>query len=642
MKKLSTMALCLCVCSSIFAQDPNERAWFHPTTAPIHQAKPLVTGWATQRVEEKLNRGLIAEPSRDGGLYLSWRLLKTDARSTAFNVFRSTNGQAGVKLNDAPILQTTDFIDKAPVKSGNSQYWITPVVNGTAGTASEKVSVTPETFTRDYVSSMKLQGQYGVQKLGIADLNGDGILDYVIKQPGSSIDPGNSAGDTRGTTYKLEAYLNDGTFLWQKDLGLGIEPGVWYSPYVVFDFDGDGKAEVAVKTGPNQRETNGRVLSGEEWVSILNGMTGEEITKDAWPGRDPRLGNYNRINRNQIGVAFLDGKTPSLIVGRGTYKFMDVEAYQFQNKQLKKQWHWDGDEETPIIRSQGAHFMMGIDVDNDGRDELVLGAVTLDDNGTCLWSAGTGHPDKVYVTDIDPTRPGLETYLCVEPWNFDGKGVSMYDAKTGKMLWSIGDSTMHIGNGMVGDIDPGHPGLETWATEDSKCGWDYKYMFTYTGQRIGTDKDVPGSNFFFWDADLLRETLGRQIAPMERPADEGEMGAGTVYRGGQRGSVILKYKGDTLTTNIQGSVLMTIDVLGDWREEVISLLPTGEMRIYSTNIPATDRRVSLFQDPAYRIQVANQTMGYSQQPMTSYYMGLPLEESAKYKPILPFMKVITR
>ncbi len=623
------------------AQDPNERAWFTPATNPVHADKPKVQGWATQRVEEKLNRGLVAVPGQGGGLYMSWRLMKSDPAGCTFNVYRSEAGKPAVRLNAAPITRTTDFTDPNPVQNGSTQYWITPIVNNTEGAASEKISVTPETFTRDYVASVKFQGEYGVQKLGVADLNGDGTLDYIIKQPGSSIDPGNAAGDTRGTTYKLEAYLSDGTFLWRKDLGLGIEPGIWYSPYVVFDFDGDGKAEIAVKTGPNERETNGRVTSGPEWVSILNGMTGEEITKTDWPPRDSRLGNYNRINRNQLGVAFLDGKTPSLLVARGTYKMMVVDAYQYQNGKLQKQWSWNGDEETPVIRSQGAHFMLSVDVDQDGRDEVILGAVTLDDNGTCLWSAGTGHPDKVYVTDIDPRRPGLESYLCVEPWNFDGKGVSMFDAATGRMLWSIGDTTMHVGGGMIGDIDPGHPGLETWAQEDPKCGWDFKYMFTATGQRIGSAADVPGERFFFWDADLLRETLGR-TARTSAPADAPRPATGgTFQRSAMQpqsgGSSVYKYKGDSLTHNIQGSVVMTADILGDWREEIITVLSNGEIRVYTTSIPATDKRVSLIQDPAYRIQVAHLTMGYAQQPLTSYYMGLSPQESATRQPLVPFI-----
>ncbi len=103
----------------------------------------------------------------------------------------------------------------------------------------------------------------------------------------------------------------------------------------------------------------------------------------------------------------------------------------------------------------------------------------------------------------------------------------------------------------------------------------------------------------------------------------------------EQGNVVFKYKGDTLTRNIQGSVMMTVDILGDWREEIITLV-SGEIRVYTTTIPATDRRVSLFQDPAYRIQVANLTMGYAQQPITSYYMGLPPEASANQKPLIPF------
>ncbi|MHC4736725.1 MAG: rhamnogalacturonan lyase family protein, partial [Planctomycetota bacterium] len=177
---------------------------------------------------------------------------------------------------------------------------------------------------KPYYASIKFQGDYRPQRIAVADLNGDGTYDFVIKQPSRGIDPAGKP-NTEGLTYKLEAYLNNGTFLWRKDLGPGIEPGIWYSPFVVYDFDGDDKAEVAVKTGPEDaRESDGRVRKGPEWCSILEGMTGAEITRADWPPRDPRLGDYNRTNRNQMGMAYLDGKIPCLLVARGTYKLMIV------------------------------------------------------------------------------------------------------------------------------------------------------------------------------------------------------------------------------------------------------------------------------------------------------------------------------
>ncbi|MDH4238217.1 MAG: silent information regulator protein Sir2 [Phycisphaerae bacterium] len=609
-KKVILILLLICTAAStLIAEDPKERQYFTPALNPKHKDKPQVTGWAQHRIDEKINRGMSATPDKEGKVYLGWRLLKSDAKGTAFNVYRSVEGGNPVRLNKEPVVATTDFIDTKPVMGRESTYWVKPVMNGRELEPSEKALLKPDAKDKPYYASIKFQGDYRPQRIAVADLNGDGAYDFVIKQPSQGIDPAGRP-NTDGLTYKLEAYLNDGTFLWRKDLGPGIEPGIWYSPFVVYDFDGDGKAEVAAKTGPDDaRESDGRVHKGPEWCSILDGMTGAEITRADWPPRDPRLGDYNRTNRNQMGMAYLDGKTPCLLVARGTYKLMVVDAYQYHNHKLERLWHWEGDDETPIIRSQGSHGMHSADVDGDGRDEVILGSVVLDDNGTCLWSTGLGHPDKCFVTDVDPTRPGMEIFYAIEPWHDDGKGVCLVEAKTGKIIWSIGHRTYHVGDGMVADIDPAIPGLECFATEDSKGGSRDRYMFSSDGKRLGTREDVPGCrNWIFWDADLLRETFGRG----------GAMGGGRF--GSSRSISIVKYKGPTLNSDIEGSIMMMADILGDWREELVTIL-AGELRIYTTTIPAKDRRVCLMQDPVYRAEVAHRSMGYEQSPVTGYYLG---------------------
>lgn len=680
--KLVCAVLALCAVTYLAnAQDETERQYMTPTTNPKHKVeKPRLPEWNGPRVREKLNHGLIAQPTQEGKAYLSWRLLESDPPSIAFNVYRSVAGGEAARLNKEPITKTTDFTDDGATLGRETSYWVRAVVDGKELEPTEK-ALLKATASKDKLEyqSIKLQGQYTPSRIGIGDLNGDGTYDFVIKQPNQSIDPAGSP-DTRDTTYKIEAYLADGTFLWRKDLGPAIEPGIWYSPFVVYDFNGDGKAEVAVKTGPETPRVGGRVTSGPEWVSILDGMTGKELAKADWPARDPRLGNYNRINRNQMGVAYLDGKTPSLLVARGTYKLMVVEAYSFRNEGLKKLWHWDGDEETPVIRSQGAHGMHSVDVDGDGRDEIVLGSVCLDDNGTALWSVGLGHPDKVFVSDIDPTRPGLEAFYAIEPWHQDGTGVCLVDARTGQMIWKIGKPTYHVGDGMVADIDPSIPGLECFATEDPKGGKSgsssEKYMFTAAGKAVGTSADVPGCrNWIWWDGDLVRETIGGGFGPggpargaggrgltsgtlgarggargmMAARGATGRSGAGATSgslgrRGGMggfgggmafvpRNTSVVKYKGETLTTGIEGSVAMGVDLYGDWREELITVLP-GELRIYSTTIPARDRRASLMQDPAYRLEVAHRAMGYEQAPVPDFYLGEPVAEAGKYQPVI--------
>ena len=609
---LTAAAVLLAVAAG--AQDTNERVYNYEVLNPQGNTrnispKPKVEGWAQERVKEPLDRGVVAVRT-GAGVYVGWRLLETDDPGVAFNVYRTTNGRSFKKVNSRPVSATTDFLDKnAPA---GSSYQVRPVVARKELPASRTVAALEQNYVR-----VPFQGDYPSQKVAVADLNGDGAYDFVIKQPQQRTDPG--SWHRSDDTFKLEAYLADGTFLWRHDLGWNIEQGVWYSPYVVADLDGDGKAEIAVKTAPTDRDYRdeaGRVVgrvpanyNGKpgyspygpcpEYLSVLDGMTGREIDRVPWIEQGQEFGDYNRNNRNQMAIAYLDGKTPSVLINRGTYRKMVVNAYHLVNGKLQLQWSWNGDEENPVIRSQGAHQIVCADVDNDGREEVVMGSVVIDDNGQALWSAGLGHPDKAIVADIDPDNPGLEILFGVEVWH-EERGVCLVDAATGKELWRIGEYTGHVGNAMATDLDPSIPGLECFATEDSKGGktGETKYIMDCKGNRIGTMADVPGcTDWIWWDADNLREM--------------------PVY-GGQRGTFGLgKYKGETVQEGLEGSILLIGDLFGDWREEIVTV-KNGELRVYTTTIPARDRRVTLVQDPLYRSYIFNRSMGYTQAPSPSY------------------------
>ncbi|GGH27948.1 silent information regulator protein Sir2 [Sphingobacterium alkalisoli] len=609
-KILFIIALISVLNTTVLSQDSRERSYMYEILTPRHAIKPEVNGFAQKRVEEPLDRGLtLAHVKESNAIHISWRLLKSDNEITAFNIYRSVN-DVSKKLNKRPITETTDFVD-TKIGKGNVLYWI-ETIQGEERSLSKKKSLPQNVVNESNYHRIKLKDpSVTAGRVAVADLNGDGQYDYIIRHPNSNVDPG-VANPNDGTTYKIEAYLHDGTYLWTRDLGPGIEPGVWYSPFIVYDFDGDGKAEVALKTAGDDflKNDQGRVYGGSEHLSIWNGMTGEEIALVDWPERNDRYGDVNRQNRNQIGMAYLDGKTPCILAARGTYRLMVVDAWQLNNGKLEKLWRWDGDEENPVVRSQGAHNMVSGDVDGDGKDEILLGSCMLNNNGTLRWSTGLGHSDKAYLTDIDPERKGLEVFLAIEPWIDNGYGVSTVDANNGERIWGVGHKTFHVGDGMVADIDPTSPGLECFATEDRKGGSTDKYLLSAQGKKLGSNEEVPPCrNWIWWDSGNIRQLFF---------GDDNRWGAESTSGG--RNQSIGYWNGDKIGDGIYGDILMIADLFGDWREEVVTALP-GELRVYHTTIPAKDRKVTLMQDPIYRSYVLQRSQGYPQAPVPSYYLG---------------------
>lgn len=590
------LLFCVAVCAAAEPASipPNYSVY---TLNPLYRENPTL-GWAKQRIEEKLGRGMVAVPTGQGKVYMGWRLLKSDPESIAFNVYRSTTGGGAVKLNAEPIRKTTDFVDaNAPLDRENT-WWVRPVLNGKELEASGRAVLPANPPERQYIS-FKLRDDIsgrGIHKVGIGDLDGDGEYDFVIKRPMGVVDPDRARRSP--DTFKVEGYKNDGTFLWRNDLGWSIELGTWYSPMIVYDFDGDGKAEVAIKTseGDHRRE-DGRVLTGPEYCSIWNGETGEELTKVDWIPRG-NLSDWgdtsgNRACRHMMGVAYLDGKTPSLLVIRGIYGLMRMDAWYLHDKQLHKAWSWSNQTSGWKYQGQGQHNIHVADVDGDGCDEILNGSIAIDNDGRIIWSTGLGHGDRFYVTDVDPERPGLEVWYSYEdphPQN----GISLWDARTGDLIFGTREETgdNQIKEAFTADIDPNSRGMECWGD---------RFFFSAKGKNLGSNVP-PQDELVWWDADLLWEFI----------------------RGGRFWSPdisIVKYKGPTLTSGIEGMIIMMADILGDWREELITYV-RGELRIYTTVIPAVDRRVCLMQDPLYRLDVAFRAMGYEQVPMTSYYLGV--------------------
>lgn len=572
---------------------------------------PAVPGFSADRIVERLDRGLIARPIAGGKVYLSWRLLPTDAPDAGFLVERRTGDAPSVMLNRTPIRQTTDFVDENPPPGRESSYVLRAVLAaGVPGEASRPSRVTPAEKPLPYLE-FKLEGEGTTQKAGIGDLDGDGCYDLVLKRPADNIDPYDQYWKHSPDTYTLEAYSAEGARRWSHDLGWAIERGIWYSPYVVHDLDGDGAAEVAVKTGEGDpRDADGRVISGPEYLSILDGKTGQTIERIDWPERQPFLDRfpdrplvgYNYASRNQLAIAYLDGVHPHLIVLRGTYNLMVARAYRYEGERLREVWRWDNNGLGREFQGQGAHTTRCADIDGDGKDEVVLGSIALDDDGKPLWTTGLGHPDHVYIGDIDPERDGLEIYFGLETRQKERNGMCLADAKTGRILWGHEGPTRHVhGQGLCADLDARFPGSECYSADsDEQKKFAYARLRTARGEVI-SDEDLGGfaPHSVYWDADLQREILSR----------------GTLWN----------YGGEEIPPRHGGNIVAIADVIGDWREEIITSVPGG-LRIYVSTIPAADRRVTLMRDPIYRGDVTHNAMGYFQVPMLSVDL-----ESAKGK-----------
>ena len=521
---------------------------------------------------ETLDRGLVALKKEDGSVFLSWRLLAEDPPDMAVTIMRGR-----IDLTKGKGCRQTFFVDTEPGDRRGARYTIYRFIKGRESRESERLGSTTA-IDKSYLS-IPLKGDYDFQKVGIGDLDGDGAYEYVIKQPNFNTDPYQRPGYWKKstTTYKLEAYRLDGTMMWRYDMGWSIEAGIWYSPWIVYDVDGDGKAEVYCKAGEGDpRDEKGLVQTGPEYLVKIDGETGQVVAKTDWLNRDG-FTQYNYYCRNFLTVAYLDGNKPSLIIQRGTYNFIKMQAL---DKDFNQIWYWESPREAKKFSGQSGHGLITADVDGDGRDELVMGAAVIDEYGKGVWSLEMGHPDVMYVADIDPSNPGLEIFYGIEPRQ-KTDAICVVDARSGRKLWAHKEPTRHIhGQGMAADILADSPGMEVYAGErDLKQRW----LYSAGGKLLefhetGTLSPRP----VWWDSDPQKEVIV---------------------------SGAIRDWGRDAMQPIKGRTVAVVDCLGDYREEVITSLK-GELRIYTTTIPASRRRVCLMQDRQYRLGVVAQTMGY--------------------------------
>jgi hypothetical protein len=598
------------------------------------------------RQAEYLDRAPVAVVA-EGGVYVGWRMLGLDDDSIAFNVYRD-----GARITETPITGSTNLLDADG--TAQSVYRVTALVDD------REVTVTDE-FTPWGDQSLDIPIQrpaggttptgeaytYEANDASVGDLDGDGEYEIVLKwNPTNAKD--NSRSGYTGNVY-LDAYELDGTQLWRVDLGRNIRAGAHYTQFQVFDYDGDGRAEVATKTADatvdgagvvigdanaDHRNTSGYVLTGPEFLTVFEGTTGKALdTIDYVPARGA-LSSWgdsygNRMDRFLAGTAYLDGERPSMIFSRGYYTKTYIAAFDFVDGEIQQRWLFDSTAAGSQYAGQGNHNLSIADVDSDGADEIVFGSMTIDDDGSPLYTTGLGHGDAMHVGDLDPAREGLEVFAVHESMSSSGqRAASMRDAATGEVLWST-PGTRDTGRGAAADIDPTHEGAEAWS-----IGGTYKFnskvgnLHAADGELLGTS--IPAANFTtWWDGDLLREITDHDYAD---PTETSTGATPTVSKWNweaQTEERLLTLEGTLTGNGTKGNPALQADLVGDWREELLVRSADHTSLQLFTTTDATEHRIrTLMHDPVYRLGVAWQNTAYNQPPHTSFFLGAGMKRPA--------------
>lgn len=573
---------------------------------------------------EWLDRGVVAIKVKEG-VFVGWRLLGTDAADIGFHVYRdgkriATRSSAG-----------TNFVD--PDGGLASRYAVHAVVNGVEEPAGGTATVWDSQTLRiplERPSGGRIDEAdytYAPNDIGVGDLDGDGQWELVVKwEPSNACD---NTGKHGTAAVMLDAYELSGSRLWRIDLGRNIRAGPHYTQFLIGDYDGDGQAEVACKTAPgttdgtgqllssgpaahdndaaDYRDRQGRVLAGPEYLTVFEGRSGRELaTVPYWPPRGTvaKWGDDygNRVDRFLATNAYLDGVNPSMVFQRGYYTRMAIAAYDWDGSTLTRRWTHNSATAGEGAYGQGNHNLAAGDVDGDGRDEIIQGAAAIDDDGSLLYRTGLGHGDAMHLGDLDPDNDGLEVW-CVHEDKRAAFGQELHDARTGRILWGTKTGN-DVGRGLAADVDPASRGHEMWSS--SVAG-----IWSCTGEQLSSER--PRINFrIYWDGDLEDELLDG--VRLDKWVGSSHQRLITLPRSVCNGS--------KKTPNFSG------DILGDWREEVITH-DDEALYLTTTTIPTPHRLYTLAHDPVYRLAMSWQNVAYNQPPHLGFWLGAGVDKAPR-------------
>ena len=593
-------------------------------------------GANAQRFTDKLDRGLVAVKTTKG-VYCSWRIQADEYYDVKYNLYRD-----GTKVNAEP-LDVSNFTDTSGSES--SQYTVKAVLNGVEQQASKAATVFKSNYKEIKIKhDASLKATYEPNDACCADVDGDGEVEILMKfnnkEEGEQLYPKNGPTINGVATkeYSMLACLKqDGTVLWWVNCGPNMGDFQNNEQNIVgYDWDMDGKAEVVMRleegstvhmadgttytigangkngsSWTNYREPKGSgsvewfTHYGKEFLWYCEGATGkpyqciefplkrledgETDLKAAWGD-----GYGHRSSKYFFGAPYLDGKHPSIFLGRGIYTRHKFIAYDVDPKthDLKVRWKWTNNQPGSPWYGQGYHNYIVADVDWDGRDEIVWGSMVIDDNGMGLSTTGLGHGDAQHIGDFNPYIHGQEMFAC----NEDNPSNNYRDATTSKIYYRKTD-TNDDGRCLAGNFYNDFPGAVGHSAHDTPIS-------TVTNEHVSTNTNGLSMNFrIYWDGDLLEECFNN--TEVTKP------GVGTIatFLGAYSNN------GTKATPCYQG------DIFGDWREEVIERTADNNIRIYTTNEPTKWRNYSLWYDHQYRNGMVWQPCGYNQPPHVSYFLG---------------------
>ncbi len=602
-----------------------------------------------QRIQQPLGRGVVAvygTSNGNAGVEVTWRRLAQEPEDATYNVYvKKTADAEYTKLNTTPLTNTNFATTLTKVPYGS--YVAVSIIDGDK--ESEKSA--PFHFKNNGLRNMYMEISYDKSPLKAAnyetkfvwpcDLDGDGEYDYVVDR-----------NPTDGTdNHFVEAYLADGTYLWTIDLGPNeLSSSGQDDQICAYDIDCDGYGEVIVQTSDGTRfwdkehNTWGLYVGGSEspdtdgdgivnynthssrnapkYMTVVNGMTGAEKASIEQRYDDA----YNRTNRatlmgdeyfrhtGHVGIFYHDGIHPGIVMEwhtrttGGTHQYRNSAfAFDFDSEGKASNWH-----QLFMEHVGGAEFHMIriFDADGDGRDEMSSGAYCMDHDGKTLYNTGISHGDRHRTADIDPERPGLETF-SIQQNAPDMLGQILFDAGTGEPIkkWylpAVGD----VGRGECLDIDPNHLGWEMFSTMDGYQVYDAH------GNKIDGMTGYFPTEGIWWDGALDRERV-------DTPDGNGYNAMIVDYTKG-RYIEMAKESGWTINSSNGKRGKFWGDIIGDWREELVlnrvkDGVNTGIVG-FSTDFSTTiDNIYCLQQDPHYRMDCT--TRGYYQSPCPAFYLG---------------------